>query len=240
MPERPRAGAVDIDAQDLAEQLVRDVLAVGERIARAAAVAGPEVQVPVRPEGHGPAVVVRILAVLDVEEVVLAPETGRGARLVGRQARDPDVATGPRVVDVDVPVRCEIRVECQAEQPPLAARRDARPDIEERAGDGLAGHDPDLAALLDDEESPRSVARMGDPERAVEPTPDLDDGQLAAGQRGRRPDRDRFGRRRDLRGHAGRHDGCDEHRQRGGEHETGSTTGGHGVSSGGVTDPNAR
>ena len=61
-------------------------------------------------------------------------------------------------------------MERQPEQPAFAAGRQAIADVEERIAEQLpVAHDPDLAALLEDEDAAAAVAGVGDRQRRDKP-----------------------------------------------------------------------
>src|SRR5581483_3937578 len=138
------AAPVRVDAKQLAEQ-ARPVLGVG---AAGPAVAGGGEQVAAGPEGDRAAVVVGRPRVRDLEDLAPAvrpdPEVGGRAELV-----DLDVAVGVRVVGVEQVVAPVGGVEGDREESPLAVRRRAPADVEERAAAHVAvGEDPDAAGAL--------------------------------------------------------------------------------------------
>ena len=82
-------------------------------------------------------------------------------------------------------VRCRVsRMEREPEQPALAARRRRAGDVEERRREQRALlEDPDPPRLLDDEQAPAAVARMGQEDRVLETL----DHRLEPQLRSRRP-----------------------------------------------------
>ena len=154
---RPRV--VDVDAQDLAQERRRLLLRIVAGIAAAAAVADTEVQVAIRSERHGAAVVIGVGAVLDEHERLgRALDDVRSRRIRPVLGHD-DVATVARVVDVQDVVGREARMEGDAEQTALAGLGDLVPDVHEIAGlQDAVVHDPDRAALLDDEQAIAAIA----------------------------------------------------------------------------------
>ena len=159
--------SVDVDPEDLAEERVHP-LAVVVRVAARAAVAGRDVQVAVGPERQRSAVVVRI-GLVDPEQDDLAAAVGAVRAGLGREGRDDRVAFEVRVVDEEARIVGEVRVEGEPEEPAFSAGRQAVADVEERVAEQLPiAHDPDLAALLEHEDAPAAVARVGDRERRGE------------------------------------------------------------------------
>ena len=163
------SGAVDVDAEDLAEEVVEVLGAV------AGIVAGPAV-------AHG-----------DVEESVGA-ELDHAAVVVGERLRDHeehgldavgdarvgrrDAVLGddggtvglPRVVDEESAIARELGMEGEAEQPALPAEEHLGGDVEEDDGGAGPGREhPDDARLLDDEQPMAAVPRVGHEVRIVEP-----------------------------------------------------------------------
>ncbi len=170
-----RSGAVGgsrPDAEELAQER-RPALAVAERVAARAAVAGGDVQVAVGPEVDVAAVVVRERLV-DLEEDPLAAGVG----LVRCRRRDAErrhhgVPVEVGVVHEQPRVGREVRGEGQPEQAALAARQDPLADVEERWIDQQpVPDDPDPARLLDDEQATAAVAGIDRGQRAVEPADD--------------------------------------------------------------------
>jgi hypothetical protein len=193
------SAAVDVDAQELAEQGV-DVLPVLEGIAAAAAVAGADVQIAVRPELEIAAVVIGLARVRDRQQ----DETAGAVRDVGIGG---DVVPGdldgavalPRVVDEEEAVGRVVRMEGQPQEPALATAAGAgRADgggVEEGGGQDLgAVPDPDLAGLLHDEQPSRLVLGVGDVDDVGQAAGDLHGGDEGAGRRARggpRPEAER-------------------------------------------------
>src|SRR5256886_4994925 len=136
----------------LAEQRVgfrRAVL----RVAPRAPVAHADVEHPVGPERHEPAVVVR-MRLCDEEDQLRRGDVGNIGIRADRVAFDPRVAVVVGVVDVEVSVRGVARVERHAQQPPLASCAHGAGDVQERSrGELPVLHDPDPPLLLDNEES---------------------------------------------------------------------------------------
>ena len=155
------AVAVDVDAEDLAEQRV-DVLGVVAGIIARAAVPLPDVEQAIGAELDRPAVVVGE-RLGDAQEEPLTRRV-RDIRVPGVDSVLDDVVgvglPGAGVVDVEPAVARELGVERQAQQallparldPPVGRVRCRRGDVEEDAHRtaGLADQDP--AALLDDEQ----------------------------------------------------------------------------------------
>ncbi len=116
---RRRRVRVDVDTQDLAELGV-EPLPVVHRIAAAAAVAEPDVQEPVGPEGEHAAVVVRE-RLRDREEDARRRRLGdvgiRRAAILG----DDGVARGVRIVHEEATCRHVLRLEGETEEAALAA-----------------------------------------------------------------------------------------------------------------------
>ena len=102
-----------------------------------------------------------------------APRRRVGARVGCRVAGDDGVAVVVGVVDVDAAVGREVRRERDAEQPALAAGGDERAARRGRAWRTTrpSRMTRDLAALLDDEQPTRAVARVGQVERLRKPAP---------------------------------------------------------------------
>src|SRR5690606_25195018 len=127
------------------------------------------------PEEHQPAVVVGV-RLLDVEDRLR--RGGVRAVRVGRAHRvsfDARVAGAVGVVHEEVPVGRVVRVECDAEQPALAAARHLGHDVQERRRQELAVlNDPDAPGLLDDEQ-PRVTRRRGEVNGVGEAGGDLDE-----------------------------------------------------------------
>jgi hypothetical protein len=97
-----------------------------------------------------------------------------GSGRIDEEGRDPRVAVRICVVDEDPGVRREVRVERDPEESPLATARDPVRDVEEsRAGERAGSDDPDLAALLGDEDPAAAVARVDDGQRFDEAADDL-------------------------------------------------------------------
>jgi hypothetical protein len=74
----------------------------------------------------------------------------------------------PRVVDVQLAVRRELRVERQPEESLLAAADNPAPNVEERRRARSGLQRPDRSALLDDEAAAGSVAGVRQQDRIVE------------------------------------------------------------------------
>ena len=159
--------SVDVDPEHLAEQ-ARAVLGVVLGVAAGAAVAHPDVEVAVGPECHAAAVVIGI-GLGDHEDLAARPERDDVRVRCHPVLVDDRRAVGlPGVVDVELAVRRERRVEREAEQAPLAAADDERVDIEERRRGRSGLERPDRAGLLDDEPAPRPVPRVRDEDRVAE------------------------------------------------------------------------
>jgi hypothetical protein len=178
----PRAAAVDVDAQDLAEQGV-ERLPVLLRVAAAAAVARGDVEEAVRPERDLAAVVVGERLVVGEEDLLRG---GVGDIRVGRHPVAGDhrlelAADGAGVVDEEFAVAGVVGMEGEPEEAALAAAGDRGREVEERLGEHLrAVEDQDLAGLLDDEQPSRAVAGMGQGDRQHQPGGALDGGQRQA------------------------------------------------------------
>ena len=174
--ERLRTLAPDVELQQLAEgrpQVLRPVLG----IAAGAAVAGPGVEVAVRPEDEVPAVVVFVRIVLEEDLAQLPRPARQPARLV---LDDPRVAVAVGVVDVEVPVLRVLRAEREPEESLLAVVEDERADVEERTGaQPSADDDAHPADLLGDVDVVRLVPRSRHRDRLREAARDADDAQLA-------------------------------------------------------------
>ena len=131
--DRVRLTAVDIDAEDLAEQHL-PVLRPVAGVTRRAAVAEADVEVAIRAEGEHAAVVVG-------ERLGYGEEHPLGARQRHvRVRRDAELRDHggpvrlPGVVDEEAAIGAELRVEGEAQEPALAAGQDAAAgDIQERA-----------------------------------------------------------------------------------------------------------
>src|SRR2546430_4992902 len=147
-----RVAVVRVVPKRLAEQRVgfrRAVL----RVAPRAPVAHADVEHPVGPERHEPAVVVR-MRLCDEEDQLRRGDVGNIGIRADRVAFDPRVAVVVGVVDVEVSVRGVARVERHAQQPPLASCAHGAGDVQERSrGELPVLHDPDPPLLLDNEES---------------------------------------------------------------------------------------
>jgi hypothetical protein len=157
---------------------VRPPLAVLVR-SPAPAVAGADVEVPVRPEGELAAVVVRLVRVGDPQETSLGGRGAVGVRAAPAVLGDDQRAARVRVVDVETPVRPVRGVEGQAQEPSLPAARDPRLDVEEGRREERSGlrDDPDPASLLDHEQAARAVAGVGERDRLREPGSHGDEAQ---------------------------------------------------------------
>ena len=118
-------------------------------------------------------------ALVDVVRIGRDPVLVDDGRTVGR----------PGVVDVELAVRREVRVEREAKQPALAAAGDPRADVEEGRPVRAGGEGPDVTGLLDDEEAVGSVAGIRYEDRVVEAGTNLAEGNgdpgRVEGDRGR-------------------------------------------------------
>ncbi len=154
---------VDVDAQHLAEQLVRILRAVA-RIVAAAAVARADVEQAVRAEAQRAAVVV-FERLRDGQQHLR--RRGIGAVRIGRARairRDHRRAVaGARVVDEEAAVGRVERMKREAEQAALAAGGDQAAEVEKRRRrKGAIAQDADASALLDDEETRSVGGRVDD------------------------------------------------------------------------------
>ena len=174
-------GMIHVDAQHLAE-VGGEVLAGSEHVALPAAVAAADVQVAIRPEGDLAAVVVGVGAVDLHHDAgglhVGAVGVGGGGLVLDdeRGAVEPHVG----VVDVELPVLLELRVELQVVEPLLQERaHDGVVDVHERLGQHLAilddAHD---ARALAHEEAARAVRGHGHADGVHEVLGHLDEGDL--------------------------------------------------------------
>ena len=153
-----RRAAVHVDAQHLPER-GGELLPVALGVAAGAPVPQADVEHPVVAEGEAAAVVVRE-GLGDEQERALARRV-RHVGAGGPELGDVGVARRVGVVHEEPPVRPELRVEREAQQPLLASAADASRDVEERDPRHLAvADDLDATALLDDVE-PRAVAGGG-------------------------------------------------------------------------------
>src|SRR5207244_4244565 len=112
-----RLRAVDVDAQDLAEQRVL-VLAVAERVAATTSVAGGDVEVSIGPKADPATVVIGVCPVVDAQDDALGGSGCAGACHVGRVLRNDDVARGVGVVREEPEIGGKRRVEGKAQQAP--------------------------------------------------------------------------------------------------------------------------
>jgi hypothetical protein len=141
---------INVQAENLAEKLA-EVLGVVRRVIAAPAVSDACVEVAVGSKDQRAAVVVRLSGVGDGQE-----DLGRGGigdvRVAGHGVpRDDLIPPRVGVVDEEQAVACIVRVEGEAQEPPLAVRVDEPRDVEKRPrGDSV--EDADLAPLEDDEQ----------------------------------------------------------------------------------------
>ena len=136
------------------------VLAVALGVAARAAVAQRDVEAPVVPEGQ-PAAVVVGEGLAHEEQLALAARVGLLGVRGDAELRDVRVAGAVGVVHEEPPVLGVARVEGQAQKPPLAARADARGDVQEDGAlERAVADDADAAALLGHEHA-RAVAGRG-------------------------------------------------------------------------------
>ncbi len=155
---------VHVDAQHLAEQRAR-VLPVAVRVAGTAAVAEPEVEEPVRPEGQVAAIVVGG-GLHDRQEVALGRGIERLPAVHARELRGDGTdlpADQLAEVEVDAPVRREVRVKGHPEEPRFAVHVHARAQVHEIRGRrrrGVVRERADPAALLDHEPARAVVRRL--------------------------------------------------------------------------------
>src|SRR3954452_7979042 len=165
--EDARRAPRGVEAQDLAQQPVR-VLRVAERVAAQATVTGAGVEAPVGAELKLTAVVVRVRAVLDADEL----PARRAIRSVDARAPellDVDVAVVAREVDVEEPALRVVRRERHRQQSALAACEHVGAEVQERPRElASVAHDPDRPGLLHDEEPPRVAGRRRQVGRRVE------------------------------------------------------------------------
>src|SRR5687768_7814882 len=190
-----RRSVVDVDAKDVAEQVGLLVLSVPASISgvpildvaephiiRPAAIAERDVQEIVVAESESAAVVIELRLVF-LENHAL--RCGIGYIGIARHAelRDPRraVVTGwsawterSGIVNEEAAVLLVLRVERQSEQPAFVKARHEgnhpRPDIEERCGEqhAIAGNNPNLPGLIDDEQPARLVISRNDLNRRCE------------------------------------------------------------------------
>ena len=180
-------GAVDVEAQQVAEQVVLHVLPVAAAVVRvpildvaqpdvvgAAAVADRDVEVAVvGTEGESAGVVVE-LRLVDLQqddlrgrvgEVRVARDAQLGDRARAVEARRRAGAQGRAVVDEEAAVRRVIGVEGEAEQAALVEARlqgdelGAQVEKRRRQARAVGVEDPHQTHLVDDEEAPRAVRR---------------------------------------------------------------------------------
>jgi hypothetical protein len=169
-----RIGDVDVDAQDLAEQLV-EVLRPVVRIVTRSPVAEADVEIAVGAEHHVAAVVVGERLPHDGEPRAPAQIESRGGigdEGIRRRALEPrhdGVAGAIGEVDEEARVR-RIRRKGETEQSLLAAGHDRAAQVEE-IGDrhDTVADDADPPALLDDELHAAIGGVLNDRQRAGEP-----------------------------------------------------------------------
>ena len=156
------SSAGHVDPKDLAEERVQ-ALAVAHGVAAGTAVAHPDVEEPVSPEGQTAAVVVRE-GLLDVEQHAPAPGIGQVAVLPAHpEFADVRVAVDVGVVDIEGPEPGAAGSgvawrERKPEEAALAARADAGVNVEEWGLDQLPVlDDPDRSCLLEDEQPSAAV-----------------------------------------------------------------------------------
>src|SRR4029079_3349355 len=159
----------DVDTQDLAEMGV-EALAVALRVATGPAVAGRDVEHPVRPE-HDRAAVVVGEWLGDVQQDDLGvgiAEVRIGA--TDRELRDDGVPVAIGVVHEEARIRWGVGVEGESEQTALAHAGDPSAYIEERTlGQRAALDEADPAGLFGDEQPPAAITGVGDVDWRVEP-----------------------------------------------------------------------
>src|SRR6184192_1390108 len=178
-----RVPCVDVDAQQLAEQRVA-VLSTVLGVPARASVAHPDVQLPIGPEDHQPAIVIRVGLFDEQDQLV-----GRAVRHVRirrhRVALDTRVAVQVGVIDVEKPVRTVARVEGHAEQPLLAAETDFARDVQKRRRQELhVLNHSDPPGLLDHEQAVDVARRCAEIDRGRQTGRDRDELQRVAGGRG--------------------------------------------------------
>src|SRR5262249_45276178 len=158
----------DIEAKQFAQ---KDATALGilERIPSSASVSGANIEVPIWAERELPTIVIGERRVWLAENQRFACRIG-GVGIVGdEKARNDQVASQIRVVDVEALTAREIRRKSDAEQSLFAPRLDTIADVQERDVEQCTvfeeAHRP---GLLDQEEPPGSVAGVRDMSRLVD------------------------------------------------------------------------
>ncbi len=158
---------VDVDAQDLSEQLV-DVLRAIAGIVGRSAIAHADVEHAVGTEADHSAVVIGE-RLRDRQQRKLVDARGGRARVGMIFGDDRRAIRLARVIDEEPPVRGELRVEGEAQQPLFATRQHPRADVQEHRGRRRAGRKhEDSPALLHDEEPIGSIAGVRHEQRARE------------------------------------------------------------------------
>ena len=157
-----------VDPQDLAEQAV-EVLCAARR---AAAIAGRDIEVPIRPEAEPAGLVVAGVGLVNGDD----RRDARGIGDVGvrRHVITADLGVAAQIdqIDVQKAVAGEPRIEGEAEQAALAVRQDLARHVEERCCQNPSGgeiEDLDLPGLLDDEQA-AAIARWCDGEKRLTET----------------------------------------------------------------------
>ncbi len=170
-----RALLVHVDAQELAEPR-REVLRPVLRVARAAAVSHPDVELAVRPELELAALVIRVRLV-DQEEL---PHPKRRAPVgAGPVLGHDGVAVEVHVVDEEPPVLLVIGMERDREQPALAAELHQAADVQERLGlDAPVRDQLDATDLLDHVETSPLAGGVRDVHGSGEALGDPDETQV--------------------------------------------------------------
>ena len=143
--------AVDVDAKDLAVELVGDVLGVALGVVGSAAVTGEDPEVPVGAEAELAAVVVRV-GLVDGDHRRSAGAVRHLGVAGDRVPGDLDTPAVVRVIDVEVTVRLVLGVEGHAEKTLLAA-----------------GAGPAAGDRVDVQEVRRTEVVLGDAEDANRP-----------------------------------------------------------------------
>ena len=174
--------ATDRDAQDLAEPRI-GVLRVARRVARAAAVAGRDVEQPVGAEGEPAAIVVGVGRVRDRQQRRRSGD--RKGRGVERILDDADRAGAVGRIDDEPAARREIGPRRDAEQAALAVGGHAGDGRDQRPRAGRWGEAIDRAAALDQEHRRVVAGDRCEHHRLAEPGRDAadDDAFGAVGDR---------------------------------------------------------
>ncbi len=168
--EPARSTSIRRSFPSLRAEILRAVLGIAAR----ASVAHADVELAVGAERELAAVVVRVRLV-DPEELADLLRRGRPSAVLDH-AR---VAVRVRVVDVEQPVGCVVRVEGDRQQALLATALDEGGDVEERASEHAPVlDDTDPSCLLDDVEPPLLSGRRGDVHRRLEARSDAHQPEL--------------------------------------------------------------